>query len=146
MRAPAGMTAEAQSAADFLSRRLGQKGGTRETSRSSSSSSIDPIDQCLVERDIELHRPTGIGKQGNGEQHGSGLNGRGHILLEQNLVDRARQRHASACALDTLHMLTQRTAAFATASSTVSPAEKHPSTSGNHTPKALSGSFSMTAT
>src|SRR5436853_1060324 len=61
MRAPAGMTAEAQSAADFLSRRLGQKGGAREASR---SSSIDPIDQCLVERDIEPHRPTGIGKQG----------------------------------------------------------------------------------
>ena len=50
-----------------------------------------------------------------------------------------------ACALDGFDMLAQSGSGIRNASSIVSPAEKHPSTSGNQTPNALSSSFSMTA-
>jgi hypothetical protein len=93
-------------AADLLSRSLRQKGRAREPS--CSRSRVDPIDQRLVERDIDPHRSASIGEQGNGEQHCAALDGRDDILVEQNLVYRARRRHASACALNGFHMLTKR--------------------------------------
>ena len=69
---------------------------------------FDPIDQRLVERDIDPHRSTGIGKQRDGEQHGTGFDGRGDILVEQNLVYGACRWHASACALNGFHVLAKR--------------------------------------
>ena len=77
-------------AADLLSRRLSQKGRAREPS-CSCRSRVDPIDQRLVERDVDPHRSAGIGKQRNGEQHGTGFDGCSHILIEENLVYRARR-------------------------------------------------------
>ena len=95
-----------QSATDLLSRGLSQKGRTRQPS--CSGSRVDPIDQRLVERDVDAHRSAGIGKQRHGEQHGTGFDGRNHILIEQNLVYRTRRGHASAGALNGFHVLAKR--------------------------------------
>jgi hypothetical protein len=92
--------------ADLLSRSLSQKGRTRQPS--CGRSRVDPIDQRLVERDIDPHRSAGVGKQGNGEQHCAALDGRVDILVEQNLVYGARRRHVSARALNGFHVLAKR--------------------------------------
>src|SRR5262245_20908412 len=53
-------------AADLLSRGLSEKGRTCESSRRSSS--VDSIDQCFVERNIDTYGSAGIGQQWNGKQ------------------------------------------------------------------------------
>lgn len=89
----------------FLARGLCQKGGAREASRRCGS--IDQIDQCLVERDVDSHCPPGVGKEGNGEQDGACFHGCGNLVDKQERVYRARRRHMPSSTFNSLHVLTQ---------------------------------------
>ncbi len=98
-------TSLTQSARDFLTSGLSEKGRTRQSS--CRSSIIDLVDECLVERNIDPHGPTGIGKQRNSEQHSTCFDGCFHVFVPQDQIHGTCCRQSSPRAFKRFRMLTK---------------------------------------
>ena len=93
------------SAGDFFARRLGDESGTSQASRRSRG--IDLVDQRLVERNVDPHRPSGIGEKGYRKQQSTCLDRSSDILVTKNIVHGARRREPSAGAFQRFRVLTK---------------------------------------
>jgi hypothetical protein len=91
--------------ANLLARGLRKKSRTRESSFRCRF--VDLINQCFIERDIDAHRSSGIGKQRNSEQHGACFNSRNNIFVAKHVIGGTRRRHGPTCALDCFNMLSE---------------------------------------
>jgi hypothetical protein len=94
-----------QSTDNFLTRSLRDESRPREPA--CRSSCIDLVDESLVERNVDPHRPASIGKKRNSEQDGSCFDGCLHVLITQDYIHNARFRQSPACAFKHFRMLTQ---------------------------------------
>lgn len=91
------------SASDLLARCLGNEGRSGESSHRGGS--VDLINKALIERNVYPHGPAGIGKQGNGEQHSSFLDGCFNVLVAENLVYATSRSDMPSCAFQRFRVL-----------------------------------------
>lgn len=94
-----------QSASDFLTSGLGDESRARQSS--CRRGIVDLIDEGLVERNVDSHRPACIGKQGNSKQHCSSLDGCFDILVAQDGIHGSCRRQPPARTFQRLRMLTK---------------------------------------